>query len=189
MDESCLKDLIEIISKFSTYRNNTQNELLVELKALEYVADNESVEKLKLIVNNFLSSEYLLLLISIIQLIHNRKLSIQLQFKADHVCKSMFEFSANFIFSATKLSTLLCNSQSNELNFLNNFNNDINEICDALTNPIVAIRETCLTCLTVLINENVKCFIFYLIKSVLLETIFLGDKKFKLEKNDQEKLK
>lgn len=169
MDETCLRDLIEIVGKFGTYRNSQQNELLIELKANAYTFEKESRRQMKDVVNNFMSSEYLVLLLNVIQLVNDRKLSIQLQIQAAQVCRCMFEFSAHFVFANDALSSLLGARQrarragdesaaanSDEFEFLVNYNRDMKETCDALANPVVMIRETALNCLGVLINDKVS---------------------------------
>lgn len=163
IDENTLKDLIEIVSKFATYRNSTQNDLLIELKQLESdeIPDADSMERLKEIVNNFLSSEYLVLLLSLIQLINDRKFTIQLQFQAAQVCKSMFDFSAHFVFASDKLASIVCKKSCGQFEFLTNYNKDVKDICDALANPVVIIRETALSCLDALINDKVIFYLYY----------------------------
>lgn len=160
IDEATLKDLIEIISKFVIYRNSTQNDLLIEMKQEESSSEDvESFDRLKEIVNNFLSSEYLSLLLRLIESIHERKLSIQLQFQAAQVCESMFEFSAHFVFassSADKLNSLVCGADNSQLEFLDNYNKDVETVCQALSNSVVMIRETALNCLKVLFNDKVR---------------------------------
>ena len=160
IDENTLKDLIEIIYKFATYRNSTQNDLLIELKQLgpKEEPDADSMERLKEIVNNFLSSEYLVLLLNLIQLVNDRKFTIQLQFQAAQVCKSMFDYSAHFVFASDKLAALVCR-KTGQFEFLANYNKDVKVICEALANSVVIIRETSLTCLDALINDKVIWFL------------------------------
>lgn len=174
IDETCLRDLIEIVAKFATYRNSSQNELLIELKANNYTLDDESRGLLKQTVNNFLSSEYFVMLMGLIQLVNDRKMSIQLQFQAAQVCRSMFEFSAHFVFASEQLGTMLgarkqaavsnksSTGEVNEFEFLSNYNNEVREACDTLANPVFIIRETALDCLAVLINDKVFFFLILL---------------------------
>lgn len=129
---------------------NEKNEIEVE--------DEEQLlnDNLKQIINNFMSSEYLLLLTGVINTIDDRNLNTNLKYKSSQVCQSMFEFTSAIIFSkrATLDSIFAEQPMAVKATFFANYNNDVNEMSNLLKSSVFSIRETSLNCFNSLINER-----------------------------------
>ncbi len=138
------------MSKFSTDRNKIQSETLTD----ENLKNDELylTYKFEELIKEFLSSEYLALMIQAINVLIEKKFNLNVQHKAAEVCKSIFEFSCRILFSDFDYKKLL--GSSNLSIFMQNYHTEVNELIQGLSSHVFFVRETCLNCLQYLVNQK-----------------------------------
>lgn len=140
IDEATIEVIIGIISNYSLYRSKLQDEILQSKRKYEQkVSDNEKLYEtifenneiiMKEIVSNFPVSEYISLLLKIINSID----SIRIQNEVNQTLKDIFLFTS-------KLDDE--NAKSNRYKIQLQFD----EIIKNIVSPSYSVRETCLDCI------------------------------------------
>jgi hypothetical protein len=104
------------------------------------------------LIEEFLSTENLSLLIQITRILIDKNCSLSIQHKAAEACQSIFEFSCRIIYSNFDYKSLLGKNIIDI--FLKNFNSEVKEILNGLSCELFFIREICLNCLQYLVNQK-----------------------------------
>lgn len=164
VSEECLKNLVDSILLLAKYRNKIQEDLF-----------HDSTQHLHLMLNlttNFPSSELFSLMSRVINLVNDRKLNTNIQFRAAEACKSLFNFSSKLLFRSSVYTEYIFD---NLATFTRSFNSELLEIINAMNSSVFISRETSLTCLNNLVNEknNLED------KKVNCEKFFLDEEVFK----------
>ena len=150
IEEECIKDIIEIVGKFSADRNKIQNEALTDTNV--NTDERYLAYKFEELINEFLSSEYLSLLIQLIHVLIEKKFNLNIQYQAAEVCTSIFDFSCRILFGDFDYKSLL--GTANLAQFMQNYNTEVNELIKGLSSEVFFVRETCLNCLQYLVNKK-----------------------------------
>ncbi len=154
IDEHSLKYLMESIIKFSKYRNKSEKHVLTDLK--NGSSDNRfELDLMDQLDSNFMSSEFIYLLIDIIELCCNKKLNIH--YLASDGCKDIFDFSLKALVNQQYII-----DSDLKKSIISSYNNEVNEIIRGLTSSQFDVRTTCLNCLINLIEQIKDDKKFYL---------------------------
>lgn len=150
IEEECLKNIIDIIFKFSSDRNKVQKDTLSDQnlnKDERYLS-----YKFEELIKEFLSTEYLSLLIQLTRILIENNYSLNTQNRAAEASQSIFEFSCQIIFVHFDSKSLL--GQNNIKMLMENFNSEVNELINGLFCEHFFIREICLNCFQYLVNQK-----------------------------------
>lgn len=149
LDEKSMKSIVELCQTFCSHRNHLQQSLISH----DLNVDNATLrqfyisDKLKQIVDNFLSTEYIALLLSLIVRSAEQKFSLNVQYLANEALnKGLFHFNQQYLFKLL--------NQVDKEQFVASFNSDISQINNYLSSSIFYAREACLQSLHVLINDK-----------------------------------
>ena len=162
LDEASLKALLEICGRFCVQRCKLQSELLADRHEDDRLRELFSDLKLRQCVDNFLSTEYVELMLEAIVRSAEQKFALSVQYEANEVLSSgreqrgsIFSFSSRFLFTDNQqqLEHTLVNEQSRRL-FVLALNSDVAQLSAYMISSCFYAREACLQSLAVLVNER-----------------------------------
>ncbi len=164
IDETCLKYIIGIIAKFGEYRSETlnkvqiifENESLGGIVSTEDSLDDElNRANIDNICKNFMSNEYLSLLMNMIVLASDKKLNLNVQYQACEVCKNLVAFSARCVFSDQ--CQLIRDFHDGFAEYTaQNYRDEVTELISTMTSSTLCVREAALGCLLILVEARLK---------------------------------
>ncbi len=164
-DETCFKDIIETIVLVANKRNQLQEEVIEFFKSTSnkmeknMILFNKVIEKSEELLifdltNNFLSSQFFKLCIDLLEISIDKKLNMNIQYKASEAVKTMFKFSNQLIYKLPDYTEMI---YDNLEVYTKNYILEIKEIVKALSSHCFSVRETVLICLESLNKEREKC--------------------------------
>ena len=152
---------MDIVCLFSNHRNKLQDEAFEQLETLAGAPteqhnqlSRQAESQLFNLTCNFLSSEFLKLMIDLLSISNEQKLNASTQYQASEAVKSVFNYSSRLVFKTANFSELV---YDNLEVLTKNYYLEIRELINALSSDSFAVREVGLLCLESLNAEREKC--------------------------------
>ena len=156
-----MKHIVDIVCLFSNHRNKLQDEAFEQLETLAGAPteqhnqlSRQAESQLFNLTCNFLSSEFLKLMIDLLSISNEQKLNASTQYQASEAVKSVFNYSSRLVFKTANFSELV---YDNLEVLTKNYYLEIRELINALSSDSFAVREVGLLCLESLNAEREKC--------------------------------
>ena len=137
LQEQDFQIIIQIIDKFCKNR----------YKQLDY-HQKSSIPEFRLIIDNFPSIEFINILLKIMLISNSKNLNHNLMAKASESIQNIVQFTNKLL---TNQDIDLMESKPE---FIKIYNFEMNEVTEGLFSPIDLVRETCLNCISIIVNNR-----------------------------------